>query len=166
MSNNVCDGDQDGVRRYRLTANRGSGGVMVTVDLRKGRHFDRNFDWCVQYDGLEPTLQNWLVCDKEYNFREGLLNLWIDGMSLKSIAALSGMRTSDLSKKLKDQKEMYFARCRANHAKIEAVLKREDPEYDYMVYQKTVVNELCALLMGGDKIKDVLGQLANMGETK
>jgi len=29
-----------------------------------------------------------------------------------------------------------------------------------------VVNELCALLMGGDKIKDVLEQLANMGETK
>jgi hypothetical protein len=34
-----------------------------------------------------------------------------------------------------------------------------------MVYQKTVVNELCALLMGGDKIKDVLEQLANLGET-
>jgi hypothetical protein len=34
-----------------------------------------------------------------------------------------------------------------------------------MVYQKTVVNELCALLMGGDEIKDVLEQLANIGET-
>jgi len=45
-------------------------------------------------------------------------------------------------------------------------LKREDTEYDYMVYQKTVVNELCALLMGGDKIKDVLVQLTNIGESK
>ena len=166
MSNNACDGDQDGVRHYRLTANQGSDGVMVTVDLRKGRHFDRSFDWYVRCDGLEPTLQNWLVCDKEYNFREGLLNLWIDGMSLKSIAALSGIRTSDLSKKLKDQKEAYFLRCRKNHATIELSLKREDTEYDYMVYQKTVVNELCALLMGGDEIKDVLEQLANLGESK
>lgn len=139
---------------------------MVTVDLRKGRHFDRNFDWCVQYDGLQPTLHNWLICDKEYNFREGLLNLWIDGMSLKSIAGMAGMRTSDLSKKLKDQKEAYFKRCEKNHGKIEAILKREDTEYDYMVYQKTVVNELCALLMGGDEIKDVLEQLVNIGEAE
>jgi hypothetical protein len=166
MSKIACDGDQDGVRRYRLTASQGSGGVMVTVDLRKGRHFDRNFDFNVKYDGLQPTLHNWLAQDKEYNFREGLLNLWIDGMPLKSIAALSGMRTSDLSKKLKSQKEMYFERCKANHAKIDAILERKDPEYDYMVYQKTVVNELCALLMGGDEIKDVLVQLSNLGETE
>ena len=166
MSNNACDGDQDGVRRYRLTASQGSGGVMVTVDLRKGRHFDRNFDWCVQYDGLQPTLHNWLALDKEYTYREGLLNLWIDGMTLKSIAGMAGMRTSDLSKKLKPMKEEYFGRCLNNHAKIEAILKREDTEYDYMVYQKTVVNELCALLMGGDKIKDVLEQLSNIGETE
>jgi hypothetical protein len=86
---------------------------MVTVDLRKGRHFDRSFDFDVRYDGLDCALQNWLIRDKEYNFREGLLNLWIDGMRLKSIAALSGMRTSDLSKKLKSQKEMYFERCKA-----------------------------------------------------
>ena len=166
MSNNACDGDQDGVRHYRLTANQGSGGVMVTVDLRKRRHFDRSFDFEVKYDGLDCAVQNWLIRDKEYNFREGLLNLWIDGMSLQSIAALSGMRTSDLSKKLKAQKEMYFERCKANHEKIDAILERKDPEYDYMVYQKTVVNELCALLMGGDEIKDVLVQLSNLGETE
>jgi hypothetical protein len=33
-----------------------------------------------------------------------------------------------------------------------------------MVYQKTVMNELCALLMGGDEVKDVLEQLSNIGE--
>lgn len=166
MSNNACDGDQDGVRHYRLIASQGSGGVMVTVDLRKGRDFDRSFDWLVKYDGLQPTLHNWIMADKEYAYREGLLNLWIDGMSLKSIAALTGMRTSDLSKKLKPHKEMYFERCKANHGKIEAILERKDSEYDYMVYQKTVVNELCALLMGGDEIKDVLQQLANLGEAE
>ena len=166
MSNNACDGDQDGVRRYRLTANQGSGGVMVTVDLREGRHFDTSFDWYVRCDGIEQAVHNWLICDKEYKFREGLLKLWIDGMSLKSIAGMAGMRTSDLSKKLKDQKEAYFKRCEKNHGKIEAILKREDTEYDYMVYHKTVVNELCALLMGGDEIKDVLEQMANLGETE
>jgi hypothetical protein len=35
-----------------------------------------------------------------------------------------------------------------------------------MVYQKTVVNELCALLMGGDEIKDVLEQLVNIREAE
>ena len=137
----------------------------MTVDLRKGRHFDRSFDFNVKYDGLQPTLHNWLELDKEYTYKEGLLNLWIDGMPLKSIAGMAGMRTSDLSKKLNPMKEEYFKRCGVNHAKIEAILKREDPEYDYMVYHKTVVNELCALLMGGDKIKDVLEQLSNIGET-
>ena len=138
----------------------------MTVDLRKNRHFDRNFDWCVQYDGLQPTLHNWLVLDKEYTYKEGLLNLWIDGMPMKSIAGMAGMRTSDLSKKLNPMKEEYFERCKANHTKIETILERKDLEYDYMVYQKTVVNELCALLMGGDKIKDVLVQLSNIGGTK
>ena len=165
MSNNACDTDQNGVRHYRLTASRGSGGVMVTVDLRKGREFDRSFDWRVKYDGLQPALHEWLVLDKEYTYRDGLLNLWIDGMPLKSIAGMVGMRTSDLSKKLRDQKEEYFKRCKENSEKIAEILKREDPEYDYMVYEKTVVRELCALLMGGDEIKDVLEQLANLGDT-
>jgi len=137
---------------------------MVTVDLSEDRPFDRNFDWNVRCDGVEQAVQNWLICDKEYKFREGLLKLWIDGMPLKSIAALSGMRTSDLSRKIRDQKEAYFKRCEINHGKIEAILKREDTEYDYMVYQKTVMNELCALLMGGDEVKDVLEQLSNIGE--
>lgn len=139
---------------------------MVTVDLRKGRHFDRNFDWCVQYDGLQPTLHNWLALDKDYTYHEGLLDLWVDGMPMKSIASMAGMRTSDLSKKLRPYREEYLERCKKNYARIEAILERKDPEYDYMVYQKTVVNELCALLMGGDEIKDVLEQLANFNMDK
>lgn len=137
----------------------------MIVDLSKGRHFDRIFDHFARDDGLEATINSWLIWDKEDTFLDGLLNFWIDGMPLKSIAGLAGMRPHEVTKKLKRKKEEYFERCRTNHAKIEAILKREDTEYDYMVYQKTVVNELCALLMGGDKIKDVLEQLANLGET-
>ena len=138
----------------------------MTVDLRKGRHFDRYFDWSVENYGLQTAVSSWLALDKEHEYSEGLLNLWIDGMPLKSIASMAGMRTSDLSKKLREQKERYLERCKTNHAKIEAILERKDPEYDYMVYQKTVVNELCALLMGGDEIKDVLEQMANLGEAE
>ena len=35
-----------------------------------------------------------------------------------------------------------------------------------LINRPTVVNELCALLMGGDEIKDVLEQMANLGETE
>lgn len=138
----------------------------MIVDLRKNRHFDRSFDYFARHDGLESTINSWLIWDKEDNFLEGLLDFWIDGMPIKSIAGLAGMRPHEVSKKLKRKKEEYFERCQTNHAKIEQSLKRNDPEYDYMVYQKTVVNELCALLMGGDEIKDVLEQLANFGETE
>lgn len=139
---------------------------MVTVDLRKGRHFDRYFDWSVETYGLQTAVSSWLALDKEHEYNEGLLNLWIDGMPAKSIASMAGMRTSDLNKKLRPFKEAYFERCKNNCGKIEAILDRKDPEYDYMVYNKTVVNELCALLMGGDEIKDVLEQLANFNVEK
>lgn len=166
MSNNACDGDQDGVRHYLLTASQGSGEVMVTVDLRKGRHFDRLFDYHVKWDGLEPTINSWLIWDKEDTFLEGLLNFWIDGMPLKSIAGLAGMRPQDVTKKLRQKKEEYFERCRINHAEIEQSLRRNDPEYEYLTNQRTKVDNMCALLMGGDEIKDVLQQLANLGEAE
>lgn len=139
---------------------------MVTVDLRKGRHFDRNFDYYVKEDGLQATLHSWLIWDKEDNFLNGLLDFWIDGMSLKSIAGLSGMRPQEVSKKIRQKKEEYFERCRTNHAKIERSLNRDDPDYAYLTNQRTKVDNMCALLMGGDEIKDVLEQLANLGETK
>ena len=166
MSNNACDGDQLGVRHYRLTASQGSGGVMVTVDLSKGRHFDRYFDWSVENYGLQPAVTSWLALDKEHEFTVGLLNLWIDGMPAKSIASMAGMRTSDLNKKLRPFKEKYFERCKDNCEKIESILKRDDPEYEYLIDQRTKVDNMCALLIGGDEIKDVLEQLANFNMDK
>lgn len=139
---------------------------MVTVDLRKGRHFDRYFDWSVENYGLQTAVTSWLALDKEHEYTEGLLNLWIDGMPAKSIASMAGMRTSDLNKKLRPFKEAYFKRCEDNCGKIESILKRDDPDYEYLIDQRTKVGNMCALLMGGDEIKDVLEQLANLGETK
>ena len=166
MSNNVCGGDRFGVRHYHLTANQASGEAMVTVDLSKGRNFDLQFDRLVDTYGLREAIQTWEAWDKEDQFKEGLLGFWLDGMTYKAMGGLINARPQEVSKMLRPIRESYFKRCGVNHAKIEAILKREDPEYDYMVYQKTVVNELCALLMGGDEIKDVLEQLANFGETK
>lgn len=161
MSNNACDGDQLGVRHYHLTANQASGEATVTVDLRKGRDIDVQFDRLVARYGLREAIETWQAWDNEYTFKDGLLSLWVDGVTQKAMAGLTSLKPRQISDMLRPLKYEYFKRCEKNHAKIEAILKREDPEYDYMVYQKTVVNELCALLMGGDEIKDVLEQLSN-----
>jgi len=165
MSNNVCDGDQLGVRHYHLTANQASGEAMVTVDLRKGRYCDLRFDEMVETYGLANAIETWTEWDKEDKFHQGLLEWRLSGMTYKAIASMTGMSTQKVSALITPLKHQHDKRCNANIKKIEDSLKREDPEYDYMVYQKTVVNELCALLMGGDEIKDVLEQLANFGET-
>ena len=166
MSNNACGGDQLGVRHYHLTANQASGEAMVTVDLRKGRYCDLRFDEMVGTYGLANAIETWTEWDKELTFKDGLLEWRLSGMTYKAIAGMTGMTTQKVSALISPLKHAYDIRCDANIKKIEASLKREDPEYDYMVYQKTVVNELCALLIGGDEIKDVLEQLSNIGETK
>jgi hypothetical protein len=138
---------------------------MVTVDLRKGRDIDLQFDRLVNHYGLREAVETWQAWDKELTFKDGLLEWRLSGMTYKAIAGMTGMTTQKVSALITPLKQQYDMRCDANVKKIEAVLKREDPEYDYMVYQKTVVNELCALLMGGDEIKDVLVQISNIGET-
>lgn len=166
MSNNACGGDQLGVRHYHLTANQASGEAMVTVDLRKGRYCDLRFDEMVKTYGLANAIETWMEWDKELTFKDGLLEWRLSGMTYKAIAGMTGMTTQKVSALISPLKHAYDIRCNENIKKIEVSLKREDPEYDYMVYQKTVVNELCALLIGGDEIKDVLEQLANLGESK
>ena len=166
MSNNACDGDQLGVRHYHLTANQASGEAMVTVDLRKGRDIDLQFDRLVKHYGVKEAIETWQAWDKELTFKDGLLEWRLSGMTYKAIAGMTGMTTQKVSSLIAPLKHAYDVRCDANVKKINDSLKREDPEYDYMVYQKTVVNELCALLMGGDEIKDVLVQLSNLGETE
>jgi len=166
MSNNACDGDQLGVRHYHLTANQASGEATVTVDLRKGRDIDLQFDRLVKHYGVREAVETWQAWDKELTFKDGLLDWRLSGMTYKAIGAMCGLSSQKVSALVAPLKLAYDRRCDANIKKIESVLKREDPEYDYMVYQKTVVNELCALLMGGDEIKDVLVQLSNLGETE
>jgi hypothetical protein len=138
---------------------------MVTVDLRKGRDCDIHFDRLVEQYGLREAIETWQHWDKEHTFKDGLLEWRLSGMTYKAIASMTGMSTQKVSALITPLKHEYDRRCQANIKKIEAILKRDDPEYDYMVYQKTVVSELCALLMGGDEIKDVLEQLANFEET-
>ena len=166
MSNNACDGDPLGVRHYHLTANQALGEATVTVDLRKGRDIDVQFDRLVVRYGLREAIETWQAWDKEYTFKDGLLALWVDGVTQKAMAGLTSLKPRQISDMLRPLKYEYFKRCGKNHAKIEEILKRDDPEYDFMIDQRTKVANMCALLMGGDEVKDVLEQLVNLGETK
>jgi hypothetical protein len=46
--------------------------------------------------------------------------------------------------------------------KIKAVLKREDPDYDYITDRRTVTQEMSALMMGGQEVLNTLEQLSNL----
>jgi hypothetical protein len=48
--------------------------------------------------------------------------------------------------------------------KIKAALKREDPDYDYITNQRTVIQEMSALAMGGQEVLNILEQLSNLKE--
>lgn len=138
---------------------------MVTVDLRKGREIDLQFDRLVKQYGVREAVETWQAWDKELTFKDGLLEWRLSGMTYKAIAAMTGMSTQKVSALINPLKYAYDRRCDENLKKIEAILKREDPEYDFITDQRNKVDNMCALLMGGDEIKDVLEQLANLGET-
>lgn len=139
---------------------------MVTVDLRKGRDIDLQFDRLVKHYGVREAVETWQAWDKELTFKDGLLEWRLSGMTYKAIAAMTGMSTQKVSALITPLKHAYDRRCDENLKKIEAILKREDPEYDFITDQRNKVDNMCALLIGGDEIKDVLEQLANLGETK
>ena len=162
MSNNVCDGDPHGVRHYRLTASRGSEKVTVTVDLRKKRPCDTQFDYMVRTCGLAEAIEAWTEWDKEHTFHQGLLEWRLSGMTYKAIAAMCGLSTQKVATIVRPLKHAYDIRCDANMEKIKAVLKREDPAYDYMTDRRTVTQEMSALMMGGQEVLNTLEQLSNL----
>ena len=104
--------------------------------------------------------------DERERYMMGLAKWRMGGRSMtyKAIAnILGGYSPSSVSKYLKPYEARYRELCRANHAHLEQILTRVDPDYAYMVDKRTVLQETCALHMGGDEIINTLKQLA--GET-
>lgn len=95
----------------------------------------------------------------------GLTRLKMSGMTYKALGGLTSFSPHVLAKRLKPFEREYEATCTKNFHKITASLKRNDPEYDYMTDPRTVTQQMCALLMGGEEIRSTLEQLSNWNET-
>jgi len=162
MSNNVCGGDQLGVRHYHLTAKQGSEKVTVIVDLRKQRRCDTDFDYMVKTYGLVEAIETWTEWDKEDKFHQGLLDWRLSGMTFKAIGAMCNLSPQRVGAIVAPLKHAYDTRCYANMEKIRVILRREDPDYDYITNQRTVIQEMSALAMGGQEVLNILEQLSNL----
>ena len=72
---------------------------------------------------------------------------------------LSGVRVSQIVKPIE---RMLVLKSIENFNKLEASIKTPSYDLKYLLDKRVILQETCALLMGGDEIKGVLNQLANI----
>lgn len=115
------------------------------------------------------TVRNFsdIYYEMEYEERERYLlelaQLKVCGMTYKAIGGLTGFSPSVLGKHLKKYEKLYKDLCQVNFECLEESLTRVDPDYAYMTDKRTVFQEMCALMMGGQEVIETLKQL---GECK
>ena len=136
----------------------------MIVDLRKQRRCDTQFDYMVETYGLAEAIETWTEWDKEDTFHRGLLDWRLSGMTYKAIGAMCNLSPQKVGAIVARLKHAYDLRCSANMEKIRVILRREDPDYDYITNQRTVIQEMSALAMGGQEVLNILEQLSNLKE--
>lgn len=136
----------------------------MIVDLRKKRFCDVQFDYTVKARGLAEAIETWTEWDKEDTFHQGLLDWRVSGMTYKAIGAMCNLSTQKVATIVRPLKHAYDIRCDKNKDKIMAILKREDSDYDYITNQRTVIQEMSALAMGGQEVLNILEQLSYLEE--
>lgn len=100
--------------------------------------------------------------EQEARYLQGLAKMRVGGMTYKNIAAFIGVSVPGVSNKLKPYEAQYRELIAMNRAKLEASLNRNDADYEFMVDPRTVTQQMCALLLGGEEVKAVLNQLMNL----
>jgi hypothetical protein len=118
----------------------------------------------VETYGLVEAIETWTEWDKEDTFHRGLLDWRLSGMTYKAIGAMCNLSQQKVAAIVRPLKHDYDIRCDANIEKIRAILRREDPDYDYITNQRTVIQEMSALAMGGQEVLNILEQLSNLKE--
>jgi hypothetical protein len=94
----------------------------------------------------------------------GLAQLKIEGMTYTRMEGFLGFPASQISKHVKPYLSKYRELVANNIAKLEQSLKQVDPDYAYITDPRTVHQQMCALLMGGDEIKSTLEQLTGVNK--
>lgn len=101
--------------------------------------------------------------DERHEYLMGLAQMKLSGMTYKAIGGLTGYSASDLGKHLCDYISEYRKICRTNFERLEKSLNNDDQDYKYIVDPRTVHQQMCALVMGGQEVIETLKQL---GECK
>ena len=104
--------------------------------------------------------------DKREEYLMGLARLKLEGMPYTRMEGFLGFPASQISKHVKPYLAKYRVFLEGNFAKLEQSLKRNDPDYDYLTDPRTVTQQMCALVMGGEEIKRTLKQLIDLEKTK
>ena len=137
----------------------------VMTNLGKGRWVDGMYE--VEIYPEAEWEKSWAQQRAETNaFHNNLAELWLGGMTYTAIAKMHGMDPKDVSYICKPLVKRYHERCDVNIEKLNKVLVCPDPEYMFMTDKRTVLQEMCALLIGGNEVKNILEQLSNLGESK
>lgn len=105
-----------------------------------------------------------MASEDRHQYLMGLAQLKVHGMTYKAIGGLTGFSQHSLAKHLKQYEYLYKDMCHKNYDRLEQSLKQVDPDYAYMTDPRTVQQQMCALLMGGDEIKSTLEQLTGVNK--
>jgi hypothetical protein len=100
--------------------------------------------------------------DQREEYLMGLAKLKLEGMPYTRMEGFLGFPASQISRHVKPYLATYREFVNDNFAKLEQSLRQVDPDYEYMVDQRTIQQQMCALLMGGQEIIDTLEQLAGV----
>ena len=104
--------------------------------------------------------------DERDAYLMGLAKLKVEGMTYVKIGSLlGGYSGKEIGKNIGGHVGRYERLLDHNFAKLEESLKKNDPDYDYITDRRTVLQEMCALHMGGEEIKMTLNQLMNLEST-
>lgn len=104
--------------------------------------------------------------EERRDYMMGLARWKHEGMTYTAIGRLLNYSSTSISKHLKPYEALYRQHLDLNLTKLEQSLKRNDPDYEYLTDPRTVTQQMCALVLGGDEVKRTLEQLINLEQTK
>ena len=102
-----------------------------------------------------------LEYDEYDKYMWGLAKLRLSGMTYKAIGSMTGLSHHMLARRLKPFEKNYIQECDKNFKILKDSLTQTDSEYDFMTDPRTVSQQMCALLMGGEEVRSTLEQLSN-----
>ena len=85
-----------------------------------------------------------------------------DKVTYKQLGKEVGLTGGRISQIVKPKMRWLIAESKKNLNKLEASIKTPSYDLKYLLDERVILQETCALLMGGDEIKNVLNQLANL----